>query len=124
MVGLVRTPDKFRFTLQWNADTDEKVRAGDFLESLGNRKSELIVLALTEYIAAHPEMMSVGRKLKIEVKQNITADQVKVMVLAMIEEKLAGITTVERGAGASVGELMVSETEIDEMLNNLDLFSS
>ena len=119
----MRTPDKFRFTLQWNADTDEKVRAGDFLESLGNRKSELIVLALTEYIAAHPEMLPIDRKLKIEVKQNITHEQVKIMVSAMIEEKLAGITTSGRGSDPSVGELVVSETEIDEMLSNLDLFS-
>lgn len=42
--------NKFRFSLQWGNDTEEKARAGELLERMGNKKSEFVVLAVTEYL--------------------------------------------------------------------------
>ena len=40
---------KYRFTLQFPADTERRIRAGELLEQLGNRKSAVVVAALCEY---------------------------------------------------------------------------
>lgn len=134
-MGIVKTPNpqgshtngsagwKYRFTLQWSAETAEKMLAGDFLESLGNRKSELVVMAINEYITTHPEILTAGNKLKIVVKPNITHEQIKSMVTALLEEKIAGLTVLNQDAGRAGSELLVTKTEIDEMLSNLELFS-
>lgn len=119
----MKTPDKYRFSLQWGAETAEKVQAGDFLESLGNRKSEFIILAVTEYLAAHPEALNAGRKLQIIVKPNVNHEQLKAMVLSMIEEKMSGMVPAARVSGEPGAEPVVTDTEVDEMLKNLDLFS-
>jgi len=119
----VKTPDKFRFSLQWGSESVEKVQAGEFLEGLGNRKSEFVVLAVTEYLAVHPDVMSVSQKPQIVVKPSFTQEQVKAIVLAVIEEKMSGMTSVIQDAGGAVGEPAVTETDIDEMLKNLDMFS-
>ena len=52
----LRRDDRFRFSLQWSADTEEKAKVGAFLERLGNKKSDFIVLAVVEYLQRHPEM--------------------------------------------------------------------
>jgi hypothetical protein len=118
----VKTPDKYRFSLQWGAETTEKVQAGDFLESLGNRKSEFIVMAIDEYIKAHPETLSVGQKLKIVVNPKFTREQMEEMVRAIIEEKLAAMPPATRG-GAEHGD-PGNGPDVEEMLKNLDVFSS
>ncbi len=40
---------KYRFSLQFSADSEEQVRAGELLERLGNRKSAVVVAALNDY---------------------------------------------------------------------------
>lgn len=122
-MGIVKTPDKFRFTLQWGAETSEKVQAGNFLESLGNRKSEFIVLAVHEYLAAHPEALTAGRKLQIVVNPSVTPEQVKAMITTMLEEKLAGMALAAQEPNSSGSKLVVTETDVNEMLENLNLFS-
>jgi hypothetical protein len=117
----VKTPDKFRFTLQWGAETVEKVQAGELLESLGNRKSEFVVLAVSEYIRLHPEALTSGQKLRIVVRPSFTRGQLETMVRSILEEKMAGSVPIPPQSGGSVGIPQVG-AEIDEMLSNLDLF--
>ena len=54
----MRKDGKYRFTLQFSADSEDQIRVGELLENLGNRKSTIIVLALSDYIKAHPELQS------------------------------------------------------------------
>ena len=54
----MRKDGKYRFTLQFGADSEDQIRVGELLENLGNRKSTIIVSALTDYINAHPELQS------------------------------------------------------------------
>jgi hypothetical protein len=117
----VKASDKYRFSLQWGAGTAEKVQAGDFLESLGNRKSEFVVLAVNEYLSLHPESL-LGRKLQIIVKPHFTLEQIREMIMPMIEEKLSGFTPDSKDNSNRGSEAIVTETDIDTMLRNLDLF--
>jgi hypothetical protein len=121
----VKTPDKYRFSLQWGAVTAEKVRAGDFLESLGNRKSEFVVVAVTEYLAAHPEALPSG-KIRIVVKPNIAREQLEAMVRAIVAERMADIAVPvasKHGGLASDSAFGEAEANIAAMLENLDVFS-
>ena len=121
-MSAVKTPDKYRFTLQWDAESEEKIRAGNFLESLGNRKSEFIVMAVTEYLTAHPETQAAGRGPRIIVRPSFTQEQIKAMIMAAVEEKLAGIVSDPRNPTNPHTEPAVIEPDIDEMLKNLDVF--
>jgi hypothetical protein len=118
----VKTSDKFRFSLQWGVDSFEKVQAGELLENLGNRKSEFVVLAVTEYLAAHPEALAAGRKLQIVVKPSYTHEQVKAIVLAVLEDKMSGIPRAPQELHEAAFDPNITEMDIDEMLKNLDAF--
>ena len=63
----MRRDDKFRFSLGWSRDTAEKIAVGDLLERLKNRKSDLVVQAVWEYIGNHPEVMTEDAKIVISV---------------------------------------------------------
>ena len=63
----MRRDDKFRFSLGWSRDTAEKIAVGDLLERLKNRKSDLVIQAVWEYIGNHPEVMAEDAKIVISV---------------------------------------------------------
>lgn len=118
--------NKYRFPLQWGNDTAEKAMAGQLLDRLGNKKSEFVVLALTEYIQAHPEVAAPGGKIQINVHPTQSEEQLQTMVKelakAAVEELMAGMTIVPT---AGTGEAMPtgpSQEDLDAMLENLDLF--
>ncbi len=119
----MRTHDKYRFSLQWGAETAEKVQAGDFLESLGNRKSEFVILAITEYLSSHPEALSSKQKLKIIVNSTVTPEQIKAMVTAILEERMSGMTFVAQKTADEEGPIEPIQPDVVAMLNHLDLFS-
>ena len=52
---------KYRYSLQFDDSSEENRQVGEFLEKLGNKKSTVIILAVTEYIKAHPEITAVSR---------------------------------------------------------------
>jgi len=123
----LKTPDKYRFSLQWGAETAEKIQAGEMLEGLGNRKSEFIVMAVSEYIRAHPEILSNGQQLKIVVKSSFTREQIESIVRRIVEERLIDRSSDNRIAHISVGESENDEFDtsvIDAMIKNLDLFNT
>jgi len=119
----VKTSDKFRFTLQWGAETGEKIQAGEFLESLGNKKSEFVVMAVAEYIRSHPEALTPGQKLRIVVQQNFTKEQVEAIVRGVLEERMAGSPPFTRDNSVITAIPAESEPDLDEMLKNLEVFS-
>ena len=62
---------KYRYSLQFDAITDEQIQVGELLEKLGNRKSAIIVPALFEYIKRHPEITEDHAKIKVQVEPSI-----------------------------------------------------
>lgn len=61
---------KYRYSLQFDAITDEQIQVGELLEKLGNRKSAIIVPALFEYIKRHPEITEDHAKIKVQVQEH------------------------------------------------------
>lgn len=118
--------NKYRFTLQWSADTEERCRVGQFLEKLGNKKSEIVVLALDEYLKAHPEVTTPGSKISITVQPTQTREQLQQMVRDMakaaVTELMAGMTLVPAADEEGAESAGPSQEIIDDMLDNLDFF--
>jgi len=119
----VKKPDRYRFSLQWGVETIEKVQAGELLESLGNRKSEFIVMAVAEYIRIHPESLSAGQKIKLVIQPNFTRDQIEAMLRNIIEEKMQETPPIARRTSNINVETVIDGPDVDEMLKNLELFS-
>jgi hypothetical protein len=122
MVVMSKKTDKYRFSLQWATDTEEKIQAGDFLESLGNRKSEFIIMAVTDYLIRNPEAIFNGRKHKIVVKQNFTIKHIRAILADMLEERSRHFEKTPYLSINPVSESLDNDIDIDEMLNYLDMF--
>ena len=121
---VARTMDaKYRFTLQWGAESAEKIQVGNLLKRLGNRKSEFIVMAISEYINSHPDIQSTGQKLKLVVKPSIDREQIESMVKKMIDERLTSVISANREIYPVIKIDPVSNDDIYEMIDNLDMFS-
>ena len=80
---------KYRFTLQFGSESDEEYRAGEFLEHLGNKKSAVIVAALNEYLASHPELQSPYCKIEVKVGSNFNQEKVQHIIRTIVEQKRA-----------------------------------
>ncbi|MCM1376794.1 MAG: hypothetical protein NC245_17095 [Muribaculum sp.] len=122
----MRRDDRFRFSLQWSADTEEKARVGAFLEQLGNKKSDFIVMAVMEYLEQHPEITIPGAKIKITYQPIQTKEQlvemVKNMASAAVKEFLEGKTLALANEQIEVVQEGPSEQDVDAMLAGLKLF--
>ena len=123
----LRRDDRFRFSLQWSADTEEKARVGALLEQLGNKKSDFIVIAIIDYLQRHPEMDIPGAKVKITYQPLHTKEQLLAMVREMVKtsvgEFLEGKAVIT--ADDSLPPEMPSgpsEQDIDAMVASLKLF--
>ena len=116
----MKTSDRYRFSLQWGTETAEKVQAGEFLESLGNRKSAFVVIAVAEYLNAHPETLSSDQKFKIIVQPSYTREQIEAMVRNIMDEKITMPAILENGG---ISRDPGNEPDMEEMLKNLELFS-
>ncbi len=81
----MRRDDKYRFSLGWGRDTAEKIAVGDLLEKLKNRKSDLIVQAVWEYIGNHPEVMAENAKIVITIQSTPTDEQTIARIQSMID---------------------------------------
>lgn len=118
---------KYRFSLQFGTETEEQVQAGDLLERLGNRKSQIVVAALNEYMISHPELQN--PHCKVEVKLTSTSaynrTDIEQLVRALVEEKLtsAQASNVMQKDGDGTHSSILDE-DIATMLNNIDIFDN
>ena len=128
----LRKADKYRFSLQWSGDTQERVAAGELLEKLGNKKSDFIVLAIWEYLQRHPEALMPGVKIQITSPATMSKEQmmsaIKHAVKAYMEENHTALhplmdTGLEDAGHENIpGDL--SEDDLNVMLENLSVFES
>ena len=132
----MRRNGKYRFSLQFPAETEEQIQAGELLERLGNRKSAFLLLQgvetlslrverhaentekVVEYLAAHPALSSPQCKVEIRAVQNLSPEQLKEMVQKMLDERL--MDAKDKG---NLGEVASEgDNNITETLNNMDIF--
>ena len=110
----MRKNGKYRFTLQFPADTEEQIQAGELLERLGNKKSAVLVAALCEYLQAHPAC-----KIEISATQVYPPEKISELVREMVGEQLA------QAAGTGAQEppnVPQTGSDVAEMLENLEMF--
>lgn len=123
----MRTDDGYRFSLGWSNSSTEKRTVGELLEALNNRKSDLVVQAVWEYIQAHPEIVQPDTKVVISVHSTPTDEQMLAKIQRMVEDsvqkKLEGIKLIGNPEQAQDLPDGPSETDLDDMLANLDIFN-
>ena len=114
----MRKNGKYRFSLQFPAETEEQIQAGELLERLGNRKSAVVVAALWEYLLANPALLSPEGRVEIKAVQNVSSEQLKEMVRKMLDERL-----MDANYKGNLGKVTAEgDNNITEMLNNMDIF--
>ena len=124
----MRRDDKYRFSLGWGRDTAEKIAVGDFLEKLKNRKSDLIVQAVWEYIGNHPEVMAENAKIVITVRSTPTDEQTFAKIQSMIDAALESLKDnmkyqIEHENRSGQEEPTgPNQQDLDDMLDNLTIF--
>ncbi len=124
----VRKGDRYRFSLQWQAATQEGIAVGEFLNRLGNKKSDFVVMATWEYLRHHPEVMAPDARIEIHTRPMLDKDQVlaevKGIVAAYLEECFPTKLSPPM-VGADIPKPpALSEFGIEEMLDNLNVFDS
>ena len=98
----MRKDGKYRFTLQFGADSEDQIRVGELLENLGNRKS----------------------KIEVKVAPAFDRSQMERLIRSIVEEKLSELHTTETIADTSMsGTSEALEEDITKMLDNLDMFN-
>lgn len=124
----MRRDDKYRFSLSWGRDTAEKIAVGDLLEKLKNRKSDLIVQAVWEYIGNHPEVMAENAKIVITVQSTPTDEQTLAKIQQMIDasvERLKDsmkLQVLQEQHGGQTAPTVPNQQDLDDMLDNLTIF--
>ena len=124
----MRRDDKYRFSLGWGRDTAEKIAVCDFLEKLKNRKSDLIVQAVWEYIGNHPEVMAENAKIVITVRSTPTDEQTFAKIQSMIDAALESLKDnmkyqIEQENRSGQEEPTgPNQQDLDDMLDNLTIF--
>ena len=124
----MRRDDKYRFSLSWGRDTAEKIAVGDLLEKLKNRKSDLIVQAVWEYIGNHPEVMAENAKIVITVQSTPTDEQTLAKIQQMIDasvERLKDSMEFQIQQEKQVEQAaptVLNQQDLDDMLDNLTIF--
>lgn len=108
---------KYRFTLQFLADTERRIRAGELLEQLGNRKSAVVVAALCEYADRHPEMLTRPVRAKIQTEYAASRAALEELVRKLVSEQLA-----QGGTVTEPNNAYTLDDDIAIMLGNLDVF--
>ena len=78
----------YRFSLQFGMDTTDKIRAGEFLEKLGNKKSAVVVAALNEYLEQHPEAKSETLRIQVEKSGDLRKEKLEQLIRSLIQEQI------------------------------------
>ena len=117
----MRKDGKYRFTLQFSADSEYQIRVGELLENLGNRKSTIIVSALSDYINAHPELQSGYSRIEVKVTPAFDRNQMERLIRSIVEEKLSELHTIADTSMSGTSEAL--EEDITQMLDNLNIFN-
>lgn len=114
---------RYRFTLQFGADSEEQIRVGEFLESLGNKKSAVMVDVLNEYLLSRPDLQKTHGKIEVKVASHYNQDRIEQMIRQIVEERITRLQLTgiqEEVSRDEIPETM--EDDIAQMLDNLDLF--
>ena len=120
----MRTPDGYRFNLQFKIVSDAHRQVGEFLESLGNKKSEVMVMALIEYIKAHPEVLNQDNPVKVIAAYGYSEETLQAKIRALIHQIAdTGVgVPAHTESGGVLPEARSGGTSENGVANPLDVF--
>lgn len=111
----------YRFNLQFSADTAERIRAGELLEKLGNKKSAVIVPALNEYLERHPELQTETLRIQIEEAGASRKERLEDMIRQIVREQIGSMSLSDKGQLQEIPADSLEE-DVARMIDNLDIF--
>ena len=124
----MRTSDGYRFSLQFKAQSDAHRQVGEYLEHLGNKKSEAIVIALVEYLQAHPEAPNSDNPVHVISAHRFTEEALNSRIEDAVR-KIVGDRNLNLPSdaqmiepGAPVESPDDSTNALDALLSGLDVF--
>ena len=124
----LRKGDRYRFSLQWKADTQESTAVGAFLEKLGNKKSDFIVKVTWDYLQSHPEMMNPVAKIAINTQAVFSRvqlqEEIRSMLDAYMSEYQAGMPKLPVAEQQKREAPILDDDDINDMLDNLNIFDT
>lgn len=112
---------KYRYSLQFGMSSEEEIRAGELLESLGNKKSKVLIAALNEYVTNHPELESERCELRVSY-QSIPMELLETKIRQLVEERLGSVATFPQTPNAVPEQVENVSQDIVDMLGDLELF--
>lgn len=121
----MKTPDGYRFSLQFRASSPAYIRAGETLEQLKNKKSDFIVKAVCEYLERHE--LEAGKAVQIHIRRELfRRDELEKMVRSMIQQYVSTVGQVHPPDVQPQRPPAVPQQTVDAavsmMLDNLDEF--
>lgn len=111
----------YRFNLQFSADTAERIRAGELLEKLGNKKSSVIVPALNEYLERHPELQTEAIRIQIEEANALRKEKLEDMIRQIVQEQIGNVAIPNEAHLQDIPADSLEE-DVARMIDNLDIF--
>ncbi len=111
---------KYRFNLGFPASSMEEIRAGELLESLGQKKSVVVVAALNAYMESHPELQAGDSTLQIRFNA-VPKKYLEETVRRIVEERLSCMEIAKAQVQPEHDSDGVS-SDILDMLDDLDFF--
>ena len=118
----MRTSDGYRFGLQFKISSDAHRQVGEFLESLGNKKSEAVVTAMIEYIRSHPEVLNKDNPVKIIAAYGYSEETLNAKIEAMVRKVAGSNPVLSVDAPSDNTSENDASRALDALLNGLDRF--
>ena len=113
---------KYRFSLQFGSETEEEILVGDFLERIGNKKSEFIIPVIADYLLRHPELQPTNVKIAIKFATIFSRNEMEMFIRSIVEERLAELHDLNsRNVQMKVESDAIGE-DVVRMLDNLNFF--
>ena len=91
------------------------------MESLGNKKSKVLIAALNEYVTNHPELESERCELRVSY-QSIPMELLESKIRQLVEERLGSVTISHQTTIAVPEQVEHVSQDIVDMLGDLELF--
>ena len=116
----MKNESQYRFNLQFVARSADERRVGEFLSTLGRRKSAVIIAAVIDYLENHPELSFESSRIRVS---TVSADQLETRIRAIIDEKLSVLPVKQTSTSEVSIDTDPSSTDIVDMLDDLELFN-
>ena len=120
----MRVKGRYRFSLQFSADSEDHIRIGELLERSGNRKSALIISAMSEFLASHPEVERTQGEIKFQLYGADQRGELEKLIREEVCKQVAELRALESESETPPdGQITPQDDSVDLMLDNLQLFS-